>query len=143
MVMLPAPPEPKRAPVWASREVMVDFVRAHAPDLRIRKVRLEDGKRACFARFSVRGEVLEAEAIEAPDLPDPDDAIVRRCAWLIYRRLGIATRFDDGDRARLEREVLIARQRGDAEYSDKLGLELALMNESTAARVPLRTRFQR
>lgn len=143
MVMLAAPPAPKREPAWASRDVMIDFVRAHAPDLRIRKVRLDDGKRACFARFTLRGEVLEAEAVESPDLTDPDDAIVRRCSWLIYRRLGIATRLDDADRTRLERDVILARQRGDGEYADKLGLELALMNEGRSASVPIRTRFQR
>jgi hypothetical protein len=98
--------------------------------LRIIHAKLPDGRRACGARFSFRGEVLDVEAIESGDV-DPDDAIVRRCAWLLYRRIGIRLPVDTARVSELERQVIEAAMRGDTALADKLGLELALLNDSS------------
>lgn len=124
-----APKLPKRVPAAASREDLLDFVRSWSPDLRIRNVRLEDGRRACGAKFTFRGEPLLVEVIESADYPDPDDALVRQCAWLIWRRLGLPTALEDAKRREMERAIVAASLRGDTATVEKLGLDLSLANE--------------
>lgn len=132
---------PRTVPTWPARSVLLDFVRSHAPDLRIRKAVLEGGRRACGARFTFRGEVVEVEAI-ATDTLDPDDAIVRRAAWIIYHRLGIPTHLENAKAVRLEQEIMAARLAGDATLADQLGLELVLFNEGKTGVRKMRTRFE-
>lgn len=118
-----------RLGVWPERGALLEFVRGAAPDLRIMKVRLEDGRRACGARFTFRGESFEVEAIES-DGSDPDVDIVRHCAWHIYRRLGKTVALDDGKADQLRRDIVAASIRGDSALADKLGLELAMHNDA-------------
>jgi len=146
-VTIPDPPRPRPIPALPSRESLLAFVRAHAPDIRIRKARLEDGRRACWARFTFRGEQLDVEAVEVEGL-DPDDAIVRRCAYLLYRRLGIRTWIEAQRGDALEQEIVNARARGNGELADRLGLELVLFNEgrtrpANAGPMGIRGRFER
>ena len=132
---------PRTIPTWPARSVLLTFIRAHAPDIRILKARLADGRRACGARFTFRGEAIEVEAI-ATDALDADDAIVRRAAWVIYHRLGIPTHIENAKAVRLQQEILAARQMGDATLADQLGLELVLFNEGKSGVVKMRTRFE-
>lgn len=130
------------APAQQSREQLLQFIRAHTPDLRIEKQRLDDGRRACLARFSFRGESFEVEAVEADGIV-PDDEVVRRVSWLIYRRLGIRTQLDVTARDKREAAIVEATQRGDADLAARLGLELALSNEGHVSRSPVRARWER
>lgn len=136
-------PPPYRISEVVSRDALLVWVRSMAPDLRIRVQRLDGGRRAATADFTFRGEELNAEAVESPEFPDPDDVIVRRCAWLLRRRLGIHTGLDVSERRQLEREVIDAKVRGDDATADKLALRLVLMNEGVpASRLPVSTRFE-
>lgn len=128
-MMLPPPPERWPIPETPSREVLLEWARANAPDMRITKVRLEGGRRACRADFTFAGERIEVEAVESDELPDPDDAIVRRAAWVIYRRMGVTMPTDDAERERLTAQIVEASLRGDAQLADAIGRELALRNE--------------
>ena len=139
----PAPPLSREPAHDLSRDALLYFIRSWASDLRIRKARTDDGRRACYARFSLRGETIDVEAIESPDIPDPDETIVRRCAWLLYRRLGIRSRLDVGNQRKLETELLEAARSGDTATADRIGLELVVANEGLAARTPIRTGFER
>lgn len=125
-----------------SRESLVQFVRACAPDVVIRKARLPDGRRACGARFTFRGEEIIVEAIESDEVKDPDDAIVRRCAWVLRRRLGMPVT-SPGTYRHLELAVLEAAQKGDTATVERLGLELAMSNEAIPLRPIMRARWTR
>lgn len=147
MVTVPDPPRPRPVPAQPSRDSLLHFVRAHAPDLTIRKKRLEDGRRACRAILTHRGEQLVVEAVEVEGL-DPDDAVVRRCAYLLYRRLGIRTQLEEAQSNALEQGILLASVRGNGELADRLGLELVLFNEgrqrpADARPMAVRGRFER
>ena len=154
-------------PEWVSRAQLLEFVRSHCPDLRIQVTRvyscfgkggeelaLEGGRRLASATFTMRGEHLFAQAAEgpypfAPDtardlsvwVTDIDDEIVRRCAWLVYSRLGIHRTLNASERRDRERAILEASERGDTEMAAQLGRELALLNEGIATLPPLRARL--
>ena len=140
--LAPTKPKPRTIPDWPARSVLLDFIRAHAPDLRILVRKLDDGHRACLACFTFRGEYIEVEAIEGDVLPkvgdgpyepgacaDPDDAVVRRASWVVYARLGIGRPMSSNQRTQLEKAIVDASMRGDTATADRLGLELALLNE--------------
>lgn len=142
MIGLREPQRAHRIPTNPPREDLLAWIRAHAPDLRIRRERLENGKHACAARMTFRGEEILVEAVESDELPDADDAIVRRCAWLIYRRLGMPVALPEVERRRREVEILQAKLRGDDATADKLARELAETNEGLSTRQPVRARFE-
>lgn len=127
-----------------NRADLLAYVRAVAPDLIIRTARLPDGRRACGARFTYNGEELIVEAVEGDDgIADPDDAIVRRCAWLIHRRRGLPVTLSQPERVRIERAIVSAAQRGDTAEADRLGLDLATTNEGRRFFAPIRAKWQR
>lgn len=127
-MVIPPPARPREIPAHPARGELLHFLRSHAPDLRIRKKLLEDGRRACRGDFTFHGEELVVEAVEAEGL-DPDDAVVRRCALLLYRRLGVLMPIDARQGDALERQILTATANGNTELADRLGLELVLFNE--------------
>jgi hypothetical protein len=136
------PEASRRVAPNVARSVLLEWVRAQAPDIRIKHGRLESGKLAYAARFTLRGETIEVEAVESDDLPDPADAIVRRCAWLIQRRLGLPTALDLAERRRLESAIVDAARAGQTELADKLGLELVMLNEGQTVRGRTGTKFE-
>lgn len=140
--MLSTAPSDWAVPRNAPREVLLEWVRANAPDLRILRVLLDDGRRACGARFTFRGEEIEVEAIEGDGVADPDDAIVRRCAWVLYQRMGIPTEIDDAHRARTYAQIRDAQLRGDDATVDKLRHEIATANETGGLRT-IRVKWER
>jgi hypothetical protein len=128
-------------PAYASPDVLREWVIFNAPDLRIRKVRLEDGRRACGARFTFAGEPIEVEAVESPEVESPDDEVVRRAAWVIHARLGTRLPLADAERESLERAIVDAAREGNADAADALGRAMAQRNERPRAAF-VRTRFE-
>ena len=127
-------------PAWPSRDALLSFVRYWAPDLQIRTARLDGGLRACGARFTLRGKVVEVEAVEDGKI-DVDDAIVRRVAWHIYRALGFPQQVDNAKSVRLEREVIAASLSGDDALRDRLAQELAVHNDRRTGFRAIGSRF--
>jgi hypothetical protein len=102
---------------------------------------MPDGTRACGARFTFRGLTIEAKAVESPETPDPDEAIVRRCAWLMHQAMGTRLPLPGHDRESLEKQIVELASAGQAEQADALGRQLALRNEGVAIG-PVRTHFE-
>lgn len=125
-----------------SRESLLSFIRYHTSDLEIRKARTEDGRRACLARFRLRGELVEVEAVEA-DGVSPDDEVVRRAAWLVYRRLGIRSQLDVVARDDREQAIVRAVQQGDIALAERLSHDLVMSNEGVTRRAPIRPAWER
>ena len=136
------PPPHFTIPVNPGRDDLLYWIRSIAPDHRIRKARTEDGRRGCLATFTFRGEEIKVEAIEDENT-DPDDAIVRRSAAVLYQRLGIRTHVDEARTSQLEADVVKARLDGNAEQADRLALELALSNEGYSRPRKIRARWER
>lgn len=144
MIGLKAAARAPRLPEWSSRNALLYWLRAVVPDIEIRHAKTEHGARACGARFTLGGEHIEVEAIESPDVPDPDDTIVRRCAWIVHQRMGLARGLPAAERLRFERAVIEASMRGDENGAAALGQQLAVANEGVGARRPtLASRFER
>lgn len=126
------------------REALRDFVRTHAPDLRIRTGATPDGRQARKATFTFRGNPYEVEAIEGENgCTDADHTVFEHCAWVLRKALGIRTTNDVRQRRDLESKVLAAALSGDTKRTDELGLELAMKNERRVNRTQVRTRFER
>ena len=131
-----------RVPDHIAKDAVAGFVRQNAPDVRVRKVRLPDGKRACCAIFTFQDEVIEVEAVQGTDgITDPDDAVLRRAAWVIQRRLGVAPPLHSNDRQALEDAIVSASIDGNTAAAEALGRELAMANERAPA-ASWRTRFE-
>jgi hypothetical protein len=137
------PPYRPRLPVDADRAVLLQWVREWCPDLRIKRVTLADGKLAVGARFAFRGETIEVEAVESDELADPDDAIVRRAAWLLWQRMGLRPDYPAGERRRVELQILEAARAGRTEEADRLAQQLAMSNAGMTPQGPLvKTQFE-
>lgn len=117
-----------------SREALVGWVRANAPDLRIGYAIIDEQRRA-FARFTFAGVAYDRGA-------DDEDALAREIATVMARLLRVPVRLDRGDTLALERQVLEAAATGNTDAADTLGRQLAMRN---AGAVPTRihNRFQR
>lgn len=126
MVNLRADEEPWQIPVHAPRAVLLDWVRANCPDMRIQRQRLQDNRLACLATFSFQGEEFQIEAVENDDVRDAADEIVRRCARLLWHRMGLRS-LDEPRRQKLIDRIYSAVLRGDVELADRLSAELVML----------------
>lgn len=125
----------------AGRDSLEELLTVHCSDLRTRGVVLPDGRRARAARFTLLGQPFEVEAIEGEGITDADDELVRRCAWIVLRRLGLPARWGgelNSARTKAEQAIVTAAWRGDVARADQLGAELVHRNESRTVRHPLR-----
>jgi hypothetical protein len=127
----------RQLPDNAPRAVLLEWIREWSPDLLIRRQTLDDGRRACGARFSFRGESLEVEAIQDGELLDPDDAIVRRVAWMLWRRMGLHPALSLADRRRREQDIMSAAMAGATDRADEMAAELTAANDGRVTRAPL------
>lgn len=132
---------PRPIPERPSRETLLVWVRSNAPDLRLRRARLADGRLACRADFTFGGEAIVVEAVESEGIADASDEIVRRCAWLMYRRLGLPVKLEDDRRRQLEMAIVDAERAGQSDVAASLGRELAMANDSSGA-TSIATRFE-
>jgi len=130
--VIPRPPHPSDTP---SRQPVLDWVRANAPDLRLGK-KLEGDHRVCFARFTFAGVVYEFRA-SGEDYANPDDEIVRMCEAAQRKAMKLKPPPGRVQGPGLEQAIIAAELAGDP------GEVAALTQELMTGRPREESRFQR
>lgn len=142
VIFRPAPVQP---PPHYPRAALLEWIRGHAPDLRI-AYRLEGETRVVGARYTFRG-VEHKHFLSSGRQPDGtvveniDDAIVQHIYRVLARELALP-HVAGPSRTDRERAIVAAAARGDTQTAEALSRELATSNETeTRRRHQVRTQF--
>lgn len=118
-----------------SRGVLLEWLRAFAPDLRLGYA-LVDGQRRAFARFTFAGQLHELESTD-------DDAIVRDAVERIRAVLELSPLTVPARRDVEERDIVVMALRGHTDQADALGRALVMKNAAAPNALHVRTQFGR
>ena len=121
-----------------TREALLDWIRANAPDLRVAHVNV-DGKRESFARFTWAGDVYELESAAQ----DAGDDVVRQAADALHIAMGRGPLFSLSVRDELTTKILQAELAGDDASVKDMTRRLVTTRAHAPTRLVAQTQFSK